>query len=86
MSKKHFQINFHIIILYIFFQLNAVQAQVFFENLSFTEINSIEGEATWEDTARGFEYNNNGTNSDNRALLYTPQAYQSSDGLILTIE
>jgi hypothetical protein len=67
---------------------NLTQAQVYFDESSSHSVNSIEGTATWtEDATSGdFTYNNGGTVSSRRALLYSTDAYQSSDGFKLTIE
>ncbi|MDO7172459.1 T9SS type A sorting domain-containing protein [Mariniflexile sp. AS56] len=66
---------------------NIIQAQVFFDETSSNEIKSIEGGATWSNSSSGdFVYNNNGSNTQNRALLYSTSAYKSEDGFKLTIE
>lgn len=66
---------------------NTIQAQVFYDETSSNEVLSIEGGATWDNASSGgFEYNNNGSNAQNRALFYSTSAYQSEDGFKLTIE
>ena len=66
---------------------NVVQAQVFFTDTSAFEVNSIEGGATWTKEAMGdFVYDNGGTTSSQRAIIYSATAFQSVDGFKLTIE
>ncbi|ANW96115.1 glycoside hydrolase family 107 [Wenyingzhuangia fucanilytica] len=66
---------------------NIIQAQVFYDKTSSSEVLSIEGGAVWDLSSNGdFVYNNNGSNFQNRALIYSTSAYQSEDGFKLTIE
>ncbi|MDO6739329.1 T9SS type A sorting domain-containing protein [Wenyingzhuangia sp. 2_MG-2023] len=66
---------------------NVAQAQIFYDETSSYLVNSIEGGATWTKSASGdFVYNNNGTISSQRALVYSTDAYQSEDGFKLTVE
>ena len=79
--------NFLVILFCLLFGVNNTKAQVFYDETSSNELLSIEGGATWNSTSSGvFEYNNNGTNTQNRALLYSTSAYQSDEGFKLTIE
>ncbi len=65
---------------------NVTKAQVFYDESSPYGVRSIEGNATWIGNSGDFVYDNNGTNSQNRALLYSTEAYQSKDGFRLTVE
>ncbi|MGJ8744027.1 T9SS type A sorting domain-containing protein [Polaribacter sp.] len=79
--------NFLVILFCLLFGMYNIQSQVFYDETSSNELLSIEGGATWASPSNGgFEYNNNGTNVQNRALLYSTSAYQSEDGFKLTIE
>ena len=68
--------------------LNVSQAQVFYNDSSPYEVQSIQGGASWiKDPVSGdIFYDNAGTVSTHRALLYSTDAYQSDDGFRLTIE
>ncbi|WP_405563312.1 T9SS type A sorting domain-containing protein [Polaribacter sp. Asnod6-C07] len=67
--------------------ISETKSQVFYDETSSNEVLLIEGGAVWNNSSSGgFEYNNNGTNSQNRALIYSTSAYQSEDGFKLTIE
>jgi len=48
----------------------------------------MRGGATWEEnsSSNGFTYNSGGTHFQNRAILYSADAFQSEDGFKLTIE
>uniref|UniRef100_UPI0040488960 T9SS type A sorting domain-containing protein n=1 Tax=Mariniflexile sp. TaxID=1979402 RepID=UPI0040488960 len=78
-------LKFAIVFNFMFF-FNGAEAQVFFEESSAYSIRSIEGSATWTDNAGDFVYNNSGTISTQRAILYSTDAYQSDDGFRLTVE
>jgi hypothetical protein len=79
--------NFLFILFCLLFGVYTVQSQVFYDETSSNNFIPIEGGATWNSTSSGvFEYNNNGTNIQNRALLYSTSSYQSEDGFKLTIE
>lgn len=65
---------------------NSVYAQVFLDNNASFEVQSISSGASWLNTNGQFDYTNNGTNPENRALLYSTDAFQSNDGFKLTIE
>ncbi|MGJ8673450.1 LamG domain-containing protein [Rubritalea sp.] len=49
-----------------------------------TVSHSINGGATWADDGLELSYDNNGTTSDNRAITYSTQTYQSKGGFKLT--
>ena len=66
--------------------INVVKAQVFLDNASSYDVNSIEGGAIWTGSGANFLYNNNGIESTKRALVYSTNSYQSEDGFRLTIE
>lgn len=79
--------NFLFILFCLLFGVYNTKAQVFYDETSSNQLLSIEGGATWNNPSSGnFEYNNNGVNAQNRALLYSTEAYQSEDGFKLTIE
>jgi hypothetical protein len=80
--------NIAIIVMYcLFISQKLTYAQVLYDDTSSNEVVSIAGGAKWDSPATGsFEYNNNGTNAQNKALLYSTAAYQSDDGFKLTIE
>lgn len=67
--------------------LYSLNAQVYFDDDSPYSIHSINGVATWEEAPEGWvSYNNNGTNFQRRALLYSDASYQSDDGFKITLE
>jgi hypothetical protein len=82
--KARFQFLFFCLLL----PLNAAQAQVYFQETSPYEVQSLRSGATWQEDliSGGFTYNSNGTNYQNRALLYSSETFQSDDGFKLTIE
>ena len=63
-------------------------AQVLFDESSPYLVRSIAGQATWtrDLASEHIIYDNNGTAFTRRALLYSPDAYQSDDGFRLTVE
>ena len=65
-----------------FLLFNVIQAQVFHNNFSSYEVNSITGNATWTEntTNNEFTYNNNGEGFKQRAILYSTETYQSNEG------
>ena len=79
--------NFLFILFFLLFSISNIKGQVFYDETSSNELLSIEGGATWVSPSNGgFEYNNNGSNVQNSALLYSTSSYQSEDGFKLTIE
>lgn len=50
-------------------------------------MNSIEGGATWsKDSNSDMVYSNGDTSASNRAIMYSTDVFQSTDGFILNIE
>ncbi|CAA6677966.1 MULTISPECIES: LamG domain-containing protein [unclassified Lentimonas] len=49
-----------------------------------TESRTISGGAVWSDSALELTYDNNGTETDNRAISYSTESFQSSSGFTLT--
>ncbi|WP_405603984.1 T9SS type A sorting domain-containing protein [Polaribacter sp. Asnod1-A03] len=79
--------NFLFMLFCLLFGVFNTQSQVFYDETSSNGIVSIEGAAVWNNSSNeGFEYDNNGINVQNRALLYSTSAFQSEDGFKLTIE
>jgi len=71
----------------LFLQSTIILAQVYFDDSSSSQVNSIDGSATWTaDTNGDFIYDNGGTIATQRAILYSTSAYQSQDGFKLTVE
>lgn len=70
----------------LFFIFNTTYAQIFLDNNAAFEVNAISSGATWQNTHGQYEYNNNGTQFQNRAVLYSTESFQSEDGFKLTIE
>ena len=64
---------------------SLIFSQVYYTESSPSEVRSIEGGATWENSG-DLIYNNNGTQGTKRALLYSTEAYQSDVGFRMTIE
>ncbi|WP_066217786.1 galactose-binding domain-containing protein [Formosa haliotis] len=66
----------------------TTHAQIFHDEFSPYEVNSVNGNATWQkdETSGDYVYNNGGTQYTRRAVMYSTESFQSNDGFILTVE
>ena len=71
----------------LFFLKLPAHADNFFTELSPTGFRSIAGSAIWNKNSNStiFSYDNQGTDGQNRALLYSKDSYQSDDGFKFTV-